>query len=385
MRPIAFDSAGVHLVTADGCDLLVHKAADESPAWRATFAEPVVGIAVHGTCVLAVDAGGKLRRFDRRGKRLESLRVGKAAEGLRVARDGTAATWREGGVAVLRPGGEVLSLKLAGVTCAALSPSGDELLAATGAGLVLIETSTGRKTRKLETVAQAVAALDEGGWLVAVGSKVLSFGPGSRPTPLLDVGVEEPVSSLTVSDGGDLLGLTYGVNARVFTLPRGEQLASASWATEAISPVVFGPSPWFAVGIDKGDANILNLTSDDPATGAVRRTDPHPGRPRNSWVVVVKVEKRRGATRGPSRKTPAVGVFARSSRTHETLQSRVDSQLRSSLQETDAKLEEDLRRREREQEESCRKIDEQLKEDLKKQQQDLEDELKKASGTTEDR
>jgi hypothetical protein len=52
--------------------------------------------------------------------------------------------------------------------------------------------------------------------------------------------------------------------------------------------VQFGAGHWLAVGLDDGDATLVELL-----TGSPTRTEPHPGRGRNVWSMENKVERDR--------------------------------------------------------------------------------------------
>ena len=56
-----------------------------------------------------------------------------------------------------------------------------------------------------------------------------------------------------------------------------------SWC---FAEVRFGAGHWLAVGLDDGDATMVELL-----TGSPTRTEPHPGRGRNVWAMDNKVDR----------------------------------------------------------------------------------------------
>ena len=65
-------------------------------------------------------------------------------------------------------------------------------------------------------------------------------------------------------------------------------MGRVGWPARSVEGVAFGPDVWLGAALDGGDGNKVNL-----ATGAYHRTDPHEGRARNTWDVVVDVDQAR--------------------------------------------------------------------------------------------
>jgi hypothetical protein len=123
--------------------------------------------------------------------------------------------------------------------------------------------------------------------VVAAGEVVQQLDARLRnPTPLLRA---PGASMLAVSADGGLVACRTAERAvQVHTMPQPSRVARVEYLDHPIDGVAFGPDVWLGVGLDKGDANKINLV-----TGACHRTDPHPGRARNQWKVELDVDKER--------------------------------------------------------------------------------------------
>jgi hypothetical protein len=126
-----------------------------------------------------------------------------------------------------------------------------------------------------------------GGWVVAAGDVVTHLDSKLRnPVSLLRA---PDASMLAVSADGGLVACRTGAQAvQVHTMPQPSRVARVEYAELPVGGVAFGPDVWLGVGLGRGDANKINLV-----TGACHRTDPHPGRARNSWQLQLDVDKDR--------------------------------------------------------------------------------------------
>jgi hypothetical protein len=85
--------------------------------------------------------------------------------------------------------------------------------------------------------------------------------------------------------------------SRVLVLddPPAEALLDVSYPQRVCSGVAFGPRPWIAIALAGGDANKVNVD-----TGAMHRSDTHPGRQHNRWLVSVAGAFQKRAAPAPS-------------------------------------------------------------------------------------
>jgi len=287
----AYDRSGSVIVSTDGAEVLVYAGEDERPLWHRRLDAVVASVATTPGEVLAL-AGGKLHRFEAMGGApLGAVDVGGTASALAVARDGSAAVLLADGVQWVAGGRAGARVPVARASAIAIADDGASVAVGGADGKVQLLGRSGAVEASASAGGEvrSIAWNVLGGWLVAAGDVVLSLDARLRnPVSLLRA---PSAAMLAVSADGGLLACRTGAGAvQVHTLPQPSRVARVEYAEQsmAVGGLAFGPDVWLGVGLDRGDANKINLV-----TGACHRTDPHPGRARNQWNVLLDVDKER--------------------------------------------------------------------------------------------
>ncbi|MDB4946618.1 MAG: hypothetical protein JWP97_6152 [Labilithrix sp.] len=302
---IAYGPEDHLLVTYDGAALLAYDAHTEAPKWSLVLAAPIAAVALVGLDAFPGGRGASPWRQSGAARWVVAVDT----NGLVHVVDGTS-------------GDEVTALGPFGAPVAVAAGPGGRFALATGERVHVWQSG---ERAELPERASALAFSLEGTTL-AVGAvdgtlRFLSATPGAPPVETFCAVVHGGVSDLVqhpngnwivagregihvVSDAGPtrLRNLPTGV-VRVRVDPRGERLAAQltersvavySWPAAEVAtridylerPVrglAWGPGAWLGVGLDLGDANKI-----DVLTTAAHRTDTHPGRGHNSWMLTVQ-------------------------------------------------------------------------------------------------
>lgn len=298
----AYDKSGSILACADGAEVLVYDGSDEHPLWRASAPSAVVAIATTPGEVLALDDGGRLSRWaaESGGAMGAPLALGPgAARDLAVARDGTAVALVGDRADVVAHGARARSIAAPGGRSVALTDDGARVGILVEGALVIAEVATGAERARvsLDRAASAVAWCVRGFFVVAAGTRVLRVPPdGSEAATLVDAGAR--VRQVSASADGGILALLGEDDVKVALLPSKEIVGRFGYE-RPLEAVAFGPDVWLGVGLDRGDANRINLVS-----GACHRTDPHEGRARTTWTLSITLDtekiRQSRATANPS-------------------------------------------------------------------------------------
>jgi WD40 repeat protein len=291
LPPVAYGTDGIHLVTADGPLVLVHDGESEGPLYTHQMQSTVVALSAKAGRVVAFDESGRIDVLEDKGTVTKSYDLGAAATA------GAASTMR---VAVVGPDksalfrGEVrVDLEVSGGSCVAFSNDGARLAVGTTEGsLHVFDAISGKRvsTAELPGPAYGLAFSKRHDFVVTTTGGLGKLSPdGTKVTPLCGTG-EFGVGAVAVSEDG-LFAAARVDDGRVilFQVAANRPVGMITYERET-GGVAFGPKGWLAVALDKGDGNKINLD-----TGAVHRTDPHPGRPRNSWVLAADVQTDRVA------------------------------------------------------------------------------------------
>jgi hypothetical protein len=285
--PFAYGHEGAHLVTSDGPDLLVHAGSDEAPQWKHTMSATVVGVGVTGEAIVAVDAAGAFVACDRHlGEVVRTIALERLATGLAVARGGVVAVLGASSVNLVRAHGEEMrrEIDVPGASAVAVDADGRRVAVGTRDGAVRVFDVASGEERGSSRVPAPVKGLcwsPRGYWLAATASGIARVGAGGQDTQRL-VGTDDlELGSLTCSEEGALLAVRVGTTkVAIFDLLDGKVQGVVEYE-RTVGQVDFGPGATLGIGLDLGDGNKVDLL-----TGAVSRTDPHPGRKRNSWVLM---------------------------------------------------------------------------------------------------
>ncbi len=291
MAQFAYTEDGRYIVTLDGMEVLVYDGQTEAPLWRAFASQPLVGVGVSGTYVLTLGRRGELAYWDARaGQRVDTVLVPgvSAASALALGPGGQVAIVGVDAV-YARAGEQFFRLPLPGAAAAAWSADGTRLALGARDGVIQVYagaqlSSAGRGQLPVGAVRGLVGHPD-GFWLATAGDAVYQVAAdcagGGRFTRAADM----PLSEITCSADGRRIGIQITESlVLVMAYPSKNTLGNAQYLDRQVSGLAFGPASWLGVGLVGGDANKIDL-----ATGAVHRTDPHPGRLRKQWQLKVAV------------------------------------------------------------------------------------------------
>ena len=267
-----------HIVIADGEEILAYDGESEAPLWRHAGPEPIDFVALGEGLVLALGRQGSLHRFTRDGQARGTEALDGEARGLTAAAALTskALHW-------LSPTGSLRgTAAVAGGQC--LAAGGGFAAVGTDSGeLWVFRDGADSPTSKAACggAIHSVAWHPQRFWLVAVGTKVFRVDEAGAVSHFTSAGEHRP-RFLCCSADGKHIGLALDdTTALVMEYPSKDTAGNATYGDRVITGLALGPSPWFGVGLDKGDGNKFNLE-----TGATHRTDTHPGRPHNRWILM---------------------------------------------------------------------------------------------------
>lgn len=293
MSGFDYDEEGHSIVIADGSELLVYDGASEAPRWRADAGAPLVGVGSNAITIVSLDANGVFGMWSHEtATQVRSVPLGVPATALAHDFEGRCAAVHPGGVISL-VGGEPRAIAVPGATAAAFG-SDDTLLVGTGDGALHRFDAQGNPTgtARVPGPVHAIAWNTGGFFLVANGGSIHRLD-GLEVSHVTNAPEGAPIRDVVCSLRGDRVGLQAGDHlAVVIAYPSRETVGHAQYADRTISGLAFGPGEWLGVGLDKGDGNKFDM-----ATGATHRTDTHPGRPHNRWLLI--------SAFGPPRSEPA--------------------------------------------------------------------------------
>ena len=301
---VAFDPNGrIFVVTHDDA-LLVHDGDSEAPLWQETFEETIVAVAIAGDEIVAVCEEGLVRRFTFLHRELARASLGGAVRTVAVREDGTLVAAHDDHLSLLRRNDlAAVPLYHRGVTALAWSRDGKRVLVGKSSPegehqLVLLDGANGEPQGAPQTLANAITAIASSpkGFLVASGDRVQRFTQPDAPLAHVTRAREHLITDVACSADGSRLAMQID-RSRVMVLddPPGEALLDVSYPQRVCSGVAFGPRPWIAIALAGGDANKVNVD-----TGAMHRSDTHPGRQHNRWLVSVAGAFQKSAAAAPS-------------------------------------------------------------------------------------
>jgi hypothetical protein len=292
-----YDRSGDVLAIGDGDEILAHSGADESPLWRATARATLVALGATSDTVFAVDADGRLSRWSARdGQPGATLELKGTPKGLAVAENGTCAAVLEAAVVLVKSGVVADTLAVPGALSAAFSDDGKKLAVGASDKIVRVfslgedaAAEEGTKPLGQVDVGEPVRSLawNAGGfWLATGGDRVLRVeADGSASSQVTRASGMTP-DCLACSPDGSLIVLRLDPSTVVaLAYPSRDTGATIQYIDKHAVGVAFGPPPFLGIGVTGGDGNKINLK-----TEAVHRTDTHPGRTHNRWMLSVAID-----------------------------------------------------------------------------------------------
>lgn len=300
--PFALAADGGTIAAGDGPELLVWRG-DGVPAWKQFTDGILVGLAVTDGEVVAIDADGRLTRWRRTdGDPLGTIDTGCRPLDLKWIAGGTVGVLTPDGVVVLVPGQAPRVVSAPGATAFAFGPGGASVGIGSGSGtFTAIELASGAPWGSLQLPAAVggIAWSALGTWVIGADRMLYRVRGDGTAIEAAITGADNPIDGLVCSVDGLVCAAQTSDRVELYELhankPIGEYLLR-----RRIGGLSFGPGFTLGIGLDDGDGNVVEL-----ASGASLRTEPHPGRARNTWRLENKVDV--GAVRGAIARRQAGG------------------------------------------------------------------------------
>ncbi len=286
----AYDRGGNLIVIGDGSEVLVHSGADESPLWRKKLDAPLAGVGATADTVITLDANGKLRWWNgKTGQPGETVNLNASPRALAVKVDGTCAVSLPESVVIVNHALEKRTLPVPNAGALAFSDNGAHLAVGTDDGRVRVFPAHGDDQIGSAEVQEPVRSLAWNGnnfWIATAGDRVFRVDHDGKASEEITQATGMTPDCAACSADGSLIALRLDPKTIVvLAYPSKDTAATIQYMDRRAVGLGFGPTPYFGVGLDSGDGNKINL-----ATKGVNRTDTHPGRTHNRWMLSVAIE-----------------------------------------------------------------------------------------------
>ncbi len=287
--PVALSPDGLDLAVGDGPELLAYRG-DGAPTWKVFTEGILVGLGYVVDQLVCIDDRGVVtwrRRGD--GLALHEVELGVGVRDGCVSPDGGVAAMADGGVWVMPPGQPARFIAAASVSTLSFGPDSRSVGIGQASGVFAAhDPASGLAwgTVDLGAPVTDVAWAVTGQWVVAAG-EALHLVSGDGTEVLRRLPLQGPAAEVAVSTDGVLAAVICGTLVQVFELQTFTDCGALHFR-RALVHLEFGAGHWLAVGLDDGDATLIELL-----TGSPTRTEPHPGRGRNVWAMENKVERDR--------------------------------------------------------------------------------------------
>lgn len=270
---------GATLAVCDGPELLVY-GGDGSPRWKHFCDGILVGVRVTDAQVIVVDADGRLTRFRAAdGQLLDAVALESGGVQDLDATSDSIALARTDSELLLVEGISSMGLNQGAASAARFGASRTQLGVGWANGTFRAFDLAGGEMgeQQLGAPVDAVAWSPRGAWIVAAGPQLsVISADGKEIQKVLALG--SPTTALDADQTGVFAAGMVGHN-QVFVadLHHGKLCGTLDFKRE-LGGVFWGGVGQLAVGLDDGDATLI-----DVFTGRSVRTEPHPGRGRNTW------------------------------------------------------------------------------------------------------
>lgn len=279
-----FSWSAAAFACVDGAELFAWDPNLDAPTWGRPLPRPALAVAGGGTILATLDDTGQLGFWNGR----DGAAVGSASVAggqlLAMAWGNACAIAAPDRVDLLDAKGQ-RSLAIAGATALRFSRDDTRLAVGLPDGRVtFLDVASGAVlgSAQVESSVAPVTALFERApgaeWLATAGDSLHAIEP-NRVRRVTGLG-GPMLTAVAANERGTLVALQAGDDlAVVLAWPSRETAANLRYPERKVRGVALGNGALW-VGLDLGDGNKLDLES-----GSLFRTDPHPGRPMNRWLV----------------------------------------------------------------------------------------------------
>lgn len=289
---MAFGHSSGVIVIAHLRDVLVYSGDDESPRWCGSCHGEVLGVGCDSQFVYAHDQLSWYCWNTATGTLLNRREMKSPVRKMAVARNGDCALLTDTSVVLINQQGKENSVNAISPTGVAWGNNDCGLAVGQSNGeLVLFKRKDIRKdfdqfdaTRiKMKGPITAIVWSSAGNWFVVSEAIVWRVEREGTSKSSMITDLMSPPVLVDCSHRGDLVAVSLdNSNVLVFRISPAGLAASFEYVDRSVTGLAFGPEPFLGIGLDTGDGNKINLSK---ASGGVSRTDPHPGRPRNTWLL----------------------------------------------------------------------------------------------------
>lgn len=311
----AYSSDGRVLVIAQEREVLVYSGTDESPLWRCQCDTSIVAVGANSQYVLALEENGRVNFWDGlTGESHQNVNTNSPVLGMAVAPNGDCAVISTDCVSLVHNASVIQSVKLASITAVAWSANGSLLACAESNGrLAVYQRCNQPEPLATQPLARtylkvpilSIASNPEGSWLATAGNAVWQLDPQRAYSNALMSNTQQPPQLVAISPDGRLLAFTMGQREIIAMHLNPTAFAGTiTYADRTVTGMAFGPDSRLGIGLDTGDGNIVDFSKPQ---GAIARTDPHPGRPLNRWLLnVSNLPRPQAATDLPAGASPSL-------------------------------------------------------------------------------
>ena len=277
------------IALTDDNELLIHDGADEAPLWRRSVKETIVGVARVGQEVVTLDKGGGLRYWDlAHGEETQIYSVPDNPLGLSLAYEQQLVVVTNKEVLLFDNGQQVARQRVKMPESAAFSADGSRIAVASATGACTICTNTLEPivtTEVTEMFGHNIVWSPRGYWLMTAGKGVYLIS-GKGDTVKRMTGSQGSITSIACNPDGTRFAVLIDKKlALLINTKSKDVLAQVQMKERTISDIFVPNDEWLTLGLVGGDANKVSLLHEM----VVKRTDTHPGRQHNSWLLSINI------------------------------------------------------------------------------------------------
>lgn len=284
---IHFAANGTAFAVCDGPELLVY-GGDGSPRWKHFCEDVLVGVRVTPSGVITVDASGNLTRFrPHDGMVQDTVRIDGGAVGMDVSAQGVVLVQGAEDITLVQ-GTSTRPLGVGGTSAAAFGPDAGSIGMGWSNGTFrAMDANTGAAWGEIPLGAAitAVAWSPRGSWVVGAGPQLFVIS-GDGQQVLATLPLDEPCRAVAAAGDGVLVAAMVGEMQVAFGELHTNKTAGFALFRREVHGISWGPAGRLAIGLDDGDGSVI-----DALAGGSIRTEPHPGRGRNTWNFEDKIAK----------------------------------------------------------------------------------------------